>query len=366
MTLRHRLGLPAHPGPDPALSFAAYGVDANPFPAPYETTDTFAHLNDDGVHPPLYDAFAAFIDHGQSRLAVLEARRGCGATHTLKRLLGEVRGTFIHVGMRPHFTVYAQDPKAGFTALLDQIYGHSLPGLLRCLHQAAAADPQALEALKPSPARGVLRELASQEAFPDGHYARLAAWFVGHATSIETGRGASGSYDTLEGHRKALSSLYEAMGLAGVRPLTFVFLDRFSPLRPAPSGMTREFLSSVRRLLDSQPRDLLVTLAATPRELAAWQGCLPALKTHLEAPFRLPALDSADRAVRLGMHYVHAARRLARNRMDGAPGENPLITQPRMLDIYQRLAASRPAGVPQRDYLSALHLQARDILNAAN
>jgi len=363
MTLRHRLGI--GPGPDPVLAFRTYGVDRNPFPAPYET-DSFAHLNEDGVHQPLYDAFAAFIDKAESRVAVLEARRGCGATHTLKRLLGEVRGTFIHVGMRPHFTVCVQDPKAGFTALLDQIYGHSLPGLLRGLCQAAAADPQALDALKPSPARSVLRELARREPFPDGHYVRLAAWFVGHVTALETGQGATASYDTLEGHRKALTSLFEAMGLLGVRPLTFVFLDRFSPLRPASPAKTREFLSSLRRLLDSQPQDLLMTVAATPRELSSWPACLPALRTYLAAPFRLPPLENADQAVRLGMHHVHAARRLARSRTDGAPGHDPLITQPRMADLYRSLARTHPAGVPQRDFLSALHLQARDLLNAAN
>lgn len=354
MSLKDLLGAAPNAG---RRAFDVFGVDRNPFPAPYES-DPARHLDDDACQD-LYDRLATFFDTPVSRLIVLQAERGCGATHTLRHLAAELRDVLGLPGARPGHVIHVSDPRPAFSGLLDQIYGAFLPGLLHHLDHTGGTAPDALDALPPSPARALLRELARQPPGGAGHYAQLTAWFTGHLRSLRTGWSRA-AHDTLEEHGAALRALFDALAILGLRPLTFVLCDRFTPTSTPQE--TAQFLASVRRLLNTQPRDLCLVLCATAAQLHAWRRCLPALRTYLDDPCRLPGLDSAAAALNLAGHYVESVRRGALGRFVGVPGNRDIVDPAAMTAAYEHLAAQQARPPSQGDYLTALHLAARDTL----
>ena len=103
-------------------------------------------------------------------------------------------------------------------------------------------------------------------------------------------------------------------------------------------------------------------LCATAAQLQAWRRCLPALRTHLQDACRLPGLDSAAAALNLAGHYVESVRRGALGRFAGVPGNHDIVDPTAMTAAYERLAAQQTGPPSQRDYLTALHLAARETL----
>ena len=354
MSLKDLLGADPQAG---RRAFDAFGVDRNPFPAPYESNPA-CHLDNDASQQ-LYDHLATFFDNPASRLIVLQAERGCGATHTLRHLDAELREALDLPDTRPGHLIHVTDPRPIFRDLLDQIYTAFLPGLLQGVDHAGAAAHDALGALRPTPARALLQKRIRQPAGNADDYTQLTGWFTGHLRSLLTGW-TTAAHNTLEEHSEALRTLFDALAILDLRPLTFILCDRFTPASTPQE--TAQFLASVRRLLDTQPRDLCLVLCATAAQLHAWQRCLPALRTHLQDPCRLPGLDNAVAAFSLAGHYVESVRRDALRRFAGLPGNRDIVDPATMAAAYEHLAAQQARPPSQRDFLTALHLAARETL----
>ena len=134
MSLKNLLGTDPQAG---RHAFDAFGVHRNPFPAPYES-DPACHL-DNNASQHLQDHLATFFHNPTSRLIVLQAERGCGATHTLRHLAIELRDALSLPAIRPGHVVQISDPRPVFRDLLNQIYTAFLPGLLQGINHSGAA-----------------------------------------------------------------------------------------------------------------------------------------------------------------------------------------------------------------------------------
>ena len=365
MSLRDKLRQARRSGErSPRGMFERFGVIANPFPAASQTSGN-PHCPQEEADELAETQIAAFVRDNRSQSLTVVGSQGVGKTNFLNFF--EEQLTDVADELEGYYVVrYLADPENTFDGTIHKLLQELGAEHFARLAESLSEDQSAIRVARSQDLQTVLHRLAQTNESEDREefVELMLAWLLGHRV-LKLHRewlGVNFRQDTVEAKTATFRDVVEVSSEAGILKGIFLLLDELEKQDGVlgPRAVVR-YLSAIRAIIDALPRGLFLMLAVTPDALLRYTTALPALRGRLENQVVLEALQDEEEAADLAEFYVNKAREKARDDRNRRGGEEQILSRSKIVKCFRRLwdkAEERgDAGVRQREFLNALHLQ---------
>ncbi|MBJ6724389.1 AAA family ATPase [Geomesophilobacter sediminis] len=377
MSLRDKLLKSSGVGATPSF-YTKFGILENPFPASSQPTG-HPHLESD-VDDQIVNAIKQFEAYNHAtQVIVVEGTQGVGKTNLLNYYQHELQD-YYRDEKGFYIIRYYPDPEPSFDAIVRKIFQELGENHLRQIGEELSERNEAeaeriIGLARSSDVRAVLytlRRVAKEESSELGQVCEAALeWFLGlrlykkHSQLL----GVFFRLDTVESKTQALRDIVYVSSELTLLNGIFLLLDELEKQDYSLSKTTiLKYLSAIRALIDSLPRNLFMMLALTPSARNRYFLMLPAIAGRLQNIVTLKPLQKDDDAVNLYRFYLSHERQRTKN--EAVTGETPgsahLLTEEIVKDLFNRMlveSANRGVkGVTHRDLLQRLRDEAEAVI----
>lgn len=345
--------------------YERFGILSNPFPASHQTA---GHpRSPSAVDKNAEDRVIEFFGDDTSQVIVVEGTQGVGKTNFLNHFESEISDA---LQGRPGYYVvrYLADPEVSFDGTTRRLIEELSREHLKELVEKLKDESDAIEVARSHDMRAALRGLVRSDE--DNATQLMTEWLHGerplrrHRDLLRV----QFRLDTVESKTAALRDLAEVSGRAGVLKGVFLLLDEIEKQGGVLGVRPRmRYLTALRAMIDALPRRLFLVIAVTPDALLRYSKEYPALRSRLQDRLELKPLNSPSDAKELADFYLAEARGAANREMGQVEeGRAHILSQKEIRDCFVTLEreAEKGAyeGVPQREFLHALHRRAEEKL----
>ena len=363
MSLREKLQQAQRSGPTSSLGmYERFGVLANPFPSASQTSAN-PHYPQTEADELAETQIAAFVRDNRSQSLVVVGSQGVGKTNFLNYF--ETQLNEVAEDLEGYYVVrYLADPENTFDGTIHKLVQELGTKHFDELANNLVKDPTPIRGVRNQDLQTVLHNLCLVEYDREQFIELMMAWLLGHRV-LKVHRevlGVNFRLDTVETKTATFRDIIEVSGAAGILRGIFLLLDELEKQDGVlgPRAVVR-YLSAIRAIIDALPRGLFLMLAVTPDALLRYSTALPALRGRLENQIELSPLVNEVEALALARFYVEEARERARATKGASGGHGRVLSRRRIEECFDQLMerAERrgDAGVRQREFLNALHLQ---------
>ena len=363
MSLRDRLQQARQSGPTSSLGmYERFGVLTNPFPSASQTSAN-PHYPQAEADELAETQITAFVRDNRSQSLVVVGSQGVGKTNFLNYFEAQLKD--VAEDLEGYYVVrYLADPENTFDGTIHKLVQELGPEHFDELGDRLVNDPTPIRKVRNQDLQTVLHNLCLVEDDRDEFIELMMTWLLGHRV-LKMHRevlGVNFRLDTVETKTATFRDIIEVSSGAGILKGIFLLLDELEKQDGVlgPRAVVR-YLSAIRAIIDALPRGLFLMLAVTPNALLRYSLALPALRGRLENQIELSPLKDEVEALALAEFYVDEARERARTTKGASGGDGRVLSRRRIEGCFEELMerAERrgDAGVRQREFLNALHLQ---------
>ena len=363
MSLRDRLRQARRSGPTSSRGmYERFGVLANPFPSASQTSGN-PHYPQEEADELAETQIAAFVRDNRSQSVVVVGSQGVGKTNFLNYFEAQLND--VAEDLEGYYVVrYLADPENTFDGTIHKLVQELGTEHFDELADKLVEDQTPIRGVRNQELQTVLHNLCLVEDDRDEFIDFMMAWLLGHRI-LKIHRevlGVNFRLDTVEAKTATFRDIIQVSDVAGILKGIFLLLDELEKQDGVlgPRAVVR-YLSAIRAIIDALPRGLFLMLAVTPDALLRYSTALPALRGRLENQIILSPLAEEGEALALAEFYVDEARERARATKAASGGDGHVLSRRRIERCFDRLmerAEKRgDAGVRQREFLNALHLQ---------
>lgn len=377
-SLRDELGLATKWEINPQKKrFETYGVLENPFPPANKTTGNPRFASSIDTHITTH--IRAFIQSKVSEVVVVTGTQGLGKTNLLEFYQRELSAV-LQDDNGSYFIYYYSDPHPEFGSVVNRIFQELGENFLKKIAHATRSlsneeKEASLKLVRTPDLRFAFGKmfLSRDNEQSLGELAKLLLEYLmgsriykRHIDDLKLQQ----RLDTTESKTQALRDVVYLSHHLKVFDGLFLFLDELEKAGSFTTQKTTAYLSAIRALIDTLPSNLFLMLAMTPDAHNRYSRDLPALGGRLQDVLELQPLSKEDEAVQLYEFYLHQARDESEKvaPVEWLQGKSALISEKSVRDIFiATLEESKQkglrGGITPRDFLNALHDQARRTLN---